>query len=118
MEVEEIFFKKYYSESQAFRKKVFELPVFSKTEKRGIRSVIKLKEFNRFIAYEHFMSEWLHSLKSILQKGDFMCKMDLKDAYFVIPPSESSKKFVRLEWKGSFGLMKVTLSLQCCTMFS
>lgn len=101
MEVEEMFFKKYYSESQAFRKKVFELPVFSKTEKRGIRSVIKLKEFNRFIAYEHFMSEWLHSLKSILQKGGFMCMMDLKDAYFAIPPSESSKKFVRLEWKGS-----------------
>ena len=75
------------------------------------------------------MIEGLHSLKSILQNGDFICRMDLKDAHFVIPLSEGSRKFVRLEWTSFcvFGLapvprifpklMKVAISLQCSTFF-
>ena len=41
------------------------------------------------------------SLWSILQKEDLICKIDSKDAYFVIPRGEGSSKFVRFEWTES-----------------
>lgn len=34
--------------------------------------------------YEHFKMESLSLLKDILQPGDFMCKIDLKDAYVAV----------------------------------
>ena len=34
--------------------------------------------------------EGIHTLKLSLQKGDLMCKIDLKDAYFVILLREGS----------------------------
>ena len=32
--------------------------------------------------YQHFKMEGLHCLRNILKKGDYMCKLDLKNAYF------------------------------------
>lgn len=42
----------------------------------------------------------LHLLKNLLKEGDLMCKLDLKDAYFCIPLSKHSGKFVRFYWEG------------------
>ena len=49
------------------------------------RPVINLKDLNRFIPYKHLKMEGLHCLKYVLQKGDCMCKIDLKYAYFSVP---------------------------------
>ena len=51
----------------------------------GNRPVINLKNLNSFIPYQHFKMEGLHLLKEMLKEGDFMCKLDLKDAYFCSP---------------------------------
>ena len=56
--------------------------------------------------------EGLLLLKEVLQKGDYMCKIDLKDAYFSVPLHTESQKFLRFQWKSqlfhflclSFGL--------------
>ena len=32
--------------------------------------------------------------------GDFMCKINLKDAYFLVPLSQNSQKYDRFQWKG------------------
>ena len=45
--------------------------------------------------------EGLHCLKYVLQKGDHMCKIDLKDAYFNIPLHKDSQKLVRFLWAGN-----------------
>ena len=37
--------------------------------------------------------EGLQNVKYILQKGDYMCKLDLKDAYFSVPLEKSSRQF-------------------------
>ena len=43
----------------------------------------------------------LFLLKKILQKNDYMCKIDLKDAYFAVPLHSSSQKYIKFKWKGN-----------------
>lgn len=42
-------------------------------------------EKNLYIAYEHSKMEDLHCLKFLLKQNNFLCNVDLKDVYFVIP---------------------------------
>ena len=44
----------------------------------------------------------LFLLKETLQEGDYMCKIDLKDAYFSVPVNFKSQKFLSLKWKNLF----------------
>ena len=55
---------------------------------------------NLFIPYQHFKMERLHCLRNTLKKGDYMCKLDLKDAYFSVLLNPASRKFVRFLWSG------------------
>ena len=61
----------------------------------GNRPVINLKHLNNFIPYQHFKKEGLNLLQNMLQKRDYMCKLDLKDAHFCVPLKKESKKYVR-----------------------
>ena len=45
--------------------------------------------------------EGLHLLKDLMREKDFMCKVDLKDAYFCVPLYRNHQKFLRLQWKGN-----------------
>ena len=49
----------------------------------GQRPVINLKNLKIFIPYKHFKMEGLHLLKEILERGDYLCKLDLKEPIFV-----------------------------------
>ena len=60
------------------------LPAWKLLKGEKNQPVINLKDLNRFISYKHFKIEGLHYLKYVLQKGDYMCKVDLKDAYFSV----------------------------------
>jgi len=51
----------------------------------GQRPVINLKALNTYVKTEHFKMEGLHTVKALLQKEDWMTKIDLKDAFFMIP---------------------------------
>ena len=57
----------------------------------GHRPVINLKPLNCFIPYEHFKMESIHMLKDLLKKGDYMVKIDLKDAYLTVPIWQNHK---------------------------
>lgn len=65
----------------------------------GNRPVINLKQLNRFIQYRHFKMEGIHMVKELLEKQDYMCKLDLKDAYFCVPVKQSQRKFLKFRWK-------------------
>ena len=68
----------------------------------GQRPVINLKQLNPYIPYCHFKMEGLQNLEYMLQKGDYMCKLDLnKDAYFSIPLDKNSRQFVCFRWSGN-----------------
>jgi hypothetical protein len=42
--------------------------------------------------------ENLNSVRSLLREGDFMVKVDLKDAYFLVGVRESLCKFLHFSW--------------------
>ena len=44
--------------------------------------------------------EDLSHLPSVLRRGDFMCKIDLKDAYQTIPIAKKSRIYLRFLWRG------------------
>ena len=67
----------------------------------GQRPVINLKELNTFIPYKSFKTEGLHPLMEILEQGDYLCMLDLKDAYFCVPLNKKSRKNICFEWESS-----------------
>lgn len=66
------------------------------------RPIINLKRLNSFVNYEHFKMEGLDLVKFIIRKGDWMVKIDLKDAYFTVPVATEHQKFLRFAWRGKF----------------
>ena len=64
------------------------------------RPVINLKPLNRFIAKQRFKMEGAHVLKDLLQSGDWMVSIDLKDAYQSVPMWREHRKLLRFRWDG------------------
>jgi hypothetical protein len=65
----------------------------------GNRPVVNLKPLNQFLGYEHFKMEGIHLLRDLLKKGDFLVKIDLKDAYLTVPIWKNHQKYLRFLWK-------------------
>ena len=64
------------------------------TKVRGQQPVTNLKLLKMSSIYQHLQLEGLNSLKCVLQKGDSICKLDLKDAYFRIFLHQNSQRLV------------------------
>ena len=56
-----------------------------------MRPVINFKALNKFILFMHFKMEGMHTLRDVLKENDWMAKVDLKDAYFMIPIWETDR---------------------------
>ena len=66
----------------------------------GWRPIINLKRLNSYIEVSHFKMESILALRDLLRPGDFMGKVDLKDAYLTVPISREDRRFLRFAWKG------------------
>ena len=65
----------------------------------GHRPVINLKALNKFIVEEHFKMEGFHMVKDLIKPGDWLAKIDLKDAYFLVPVHPSHQRFLQFQWQ-------------------
>ena len=65
----------------------------------GQRPVINLKSLNRFVHTEHFKMEGIHVLRDLLRAGDWMAKVDLKDANFMLPIRDEDRAFLKFSFK-------------------
>lgn len=75
-------------------------PIFTVPKPNGEhRFILNLKMLNRFVEVEHFKMEDYRSVLKMLDNNQYMATLDLKDAYFLIPIDESSKKLLRFKWK-------------------
>ena len=73
---------------------------YNYSEKEGCnRPVINLKESNQYIIFLHFKKDSLLSLKTVLQKNEYMCKLELKDACLCVPLSRNNRKKVMFRWE-------------------
>jgi hypothetical protein len=65
----------------------------------GFRPIINLKlinkKFNFFVVYRHFKMEGIRTLKQLIRKGNFMSKLDLKDAYLTISMDPKHREWLR-----------------------
>ena len=48
---------------------------------------------NRHVKSEHFKMEGLHTVKALTKRDDFMAKVDLKDAFFIILIAPQFRRF-------------------------
>lgn len=62
------------------------------------RPIFNLKQLNQFTKYEHFKLEGIPALLDTIQQGDYMYKIDLKNA--LVPVHPTDKKWLRFRWKG------------------
>src|SRR6478735_4438048 len=49
------------------------------------KPILDCSQLNRFLQYQHFKMEGVPALRHIIEKDNLMCKLDLKDAYVVVP---------------------------------
>ena len=64
--------------------------------------MIKLKGLHQYVKVEHFKMEDLHLLPDLIQAGDWMVKLDLKDAYLQIPIHLDHQKYLVFQWDDKF----------------
>ena len=65
-----------------------------------------LKSLNQFVVPHHFKMESIRTLEGVLQKDDWLLKLDLKDAYLSIPIHQNHQHFLRFPWKGQLWQFK------------
>lgn len=79
-----------------------------------MRPAINLRLLNEWVTTEHFKMEGIPTLKDILKSGDWFVKVDLKDAYFIVPVESSHQQYLRFMLDGeSYQFTCLPFSLFC-----
>ena len=83
-------------------------PIFLVPKSDGSwRPVINLKSLNRYVITHHFKMESIRTVKGLMQRGDRLIKLDLKDAYLTVPIHSSHQKYLRFQLHGQTWEFKV-----------
>jgi hypothetical protein len=73
---------------------------FTIQESTKRRPILDCQRLNQHIQCEHFKMEGVPALREIIEKDDFLCKIDLKDAYTVVPIQKDSRRFLTFKNEG------------------
>ena len=61
--------------------------------------VMNLKALNVHVVALHFKMKSIRSVKGMIQKDDWLTKLDLKDAYLTVPVLPCHQKYLRFCWQ-------------------
>lgn len=64
------------------------------------RFILNLKLLNQFIKTSHFKMKDLRSALRLFSQDYYLCNLDIKDAYFLVPVNIRSRQFLRFKFKG------------------
>ena len=64
------------------------------------RPILDLSNLNFFLKTEKFKMETPETIRTSLQKGEWVTSIDFRDAYFYIPIQEQSRKYLRFHFQG------------------
>ena len=70
-------------------------------EDQFLRTFLVPKKDGYQRSMEDFKMEDLLRFKKVLLKGNYMHKLDLQDAYFLVPLNKKSRKYVRFLWSNN-----------------
>ena len=65
----------------------------------SMRFILNLKKLNSFLIAPHFKLEDTRTAIKLIYPNYFMSKIDLKDAYFMLPIHKNDRKFLRFSFK-------------------
>lgn len=71
-------------------------------KKMQCKKSIGRKIFFSHLRYQHFKMEGINSVRDIMQKGDWMIKIDLTDAYFTLGIHKIHQQSLQFRWKGKW----------------
>ena len=60
-----------------------------------------LRSLNRFIRKHHFKMDGTVMLRDLLQVSDWMCSINLKDAYLSVNIVQGHQQYLRFTWRGT-----------------
>ena len=63
------------------------------------RMIIDLSDLNKFVSKQHFKMDHLDVASDMLFPGAWLASIDLKEAYYTIPISESDQKYLCFQWE-------------------
>ena len=93
--------------------------LFTVPKKDGSRRPeVNLRPLNNFIIKRHFKMEGVVLLKSLVQQGDWMVSIDLKDAYLSVVVAEEHRRYLKFQWEHQlyeFLCLPFGLSSALCT---
>ena len=82
-------------------RKSFLFNIFTVPKKNGdLRLLINLKDLNKFLAFHHFKMESFQIAKDLIQEGEWMIKLDLKEVYHSVPVTPDHQRYLALLWDG------------------
>ena len=99
----------------------FVSPLFLVPKPHGTwRPVINLKSLNRYVvAHHYFKMETIRTVKGLIKPGDWLLKLDLKDAYLTVPIHQNHRKYLCFHWHGQtwqFQVLPFGLNSAPCTI--
>ena len=62
--------------------------------------MINLKDMNQFLAFHHFKMGNFQTAKDLIQEGDWMIKLDLKEDYHSVPVIPDHQRYFAFLWDG------------------
>lgn len=74
---------------------------------RAMRPILNMKILSPYIDSPHFKMEGVRAMKDLLRKGDWLCRIDLKDAYLHVRLHNQDRRFVQYWFHGHLYQWKV-----------